>query len=91
MKIEFEKDLAQDAVECEVGRVITQAGQAVSITNWNYEGSIPGYVLEGFVEGNSWPFHWTKEGRWSLATTSLNDLCLDVNGELFNTIESDAD
>ena len=91
MIIEFDYDLAKDAVECEVGKLITRGGEPVLVTTWDYKGKIPEYVIEGFV--GDWVLHWTKEGRRSLVTSNdtCNDLFLDIDSELFNTVESDAD
>lgn len=87
MIIEFDYDLARDAVECEVGKIITKGGKPVTITDWDYKGIIPTYVLSGFVEGKIYPVRWTREGRYSLNTTTEDDLCLEV-GDIFNTEEN---
>ena len=64
MTIDFDVELAKEAVLCGLGKIVTRNGYIVDIIDWEYSGQVPEYTIGGFINGIR--FQWTNRGKRSL-------------------------
>ena len=64
MTIDFDAELAKEAVLCGLGKIITRNGYVVDIIDWEYSGQVPEYTIGGWINGIR--FQWTNKGKRSL-------------------------
>lgn len=64
MKIDFDIELAEEAVSCGFAKIVTRNGYVVDIIDWEYSGQVPEYTIGGFINGIR--FQWTNRGKRSL-------------------------
>lgn len=76
MVIEFDYDLAKEALELGTGKIVTRYGDEVSIINWESPNCIP-FPIMASVKGAIG--YWAKSGRWEIVdTSSPRDLMIEL-------------
>ena len=78
MTFEFDRYFAKEAVELDLGRIITRNGEEVTIVNWDYGGS-DCYPITGTIsEFGSYLEHWSEFGEYSIGCSSSFDLFIEL-------------
>ena len=78
MTFEFDRYFAKEAVELNLGRIITRNGDEVTIIDWNYSGS-DFYPITGTISDfGSYLVHWSEFGEYSIGCSSSFDLFIEL-------------
>lgn len=81
MILDFDIDLAKDAVELGTGKVITRDGKSVSIIDWDSDSS-SFYPIVGKLcvpsSQNSPCIYWSSQGHYITGCTTKLDLFLEI-------------
>ena len=77
MTFEFDRYFAKEAVELNLGRIITRNGDEVTIIDWDYGGS-DFYPIAGNIFGFSSCELWTEFGEYSIGCSSSFDLFIEL-------------
>lgn len=82
MVIPFDLELAKEAIELELGNIITRNGSSVCITDWNSGHS--DYPLVGYLNNNIFePSSWNELGKWVVGKNHPKDLFLEIYNNIW--------
>lgn len=83
MRVDFDIKLAQEAILCGTGKVVTRAGLIVHVDRWDSDTSFPisGEIIS---ENSRTKLSWTRKGRYYPHIDTPHDLFI----ELVSTIDS---
>lgn len=85
MIIDFDEELAKEALEFGIGEIRTRSGKFVRITDWDYPSDF--YPIRGIVRINYYSEYescWSKKGKYSGDEVSISylDLFIEITKEL---------
>ena len=87
MIIDFDREIAKEAIELKTGRITTKEGHLVHIENWGFNDR-SGFPVIGELHlsnGNVLGFQtWTSEGRFLINGESDFDLVIEIQDEFLN-------
>lgn len=91
MIIDFDREIAKEAIELKAGRITTREGLSVQVEDWGY-GDYSGFPIVGELclpNGNTISFQtWTEEGKFLIEGKSDFDLVIEIQDEFLDGADS---
>ena len=91
MIIDFDREIAKEAIELKTGRITTREGYLVHIENWGFNDQ-SGFPVIGELHlsnGNILGFQtWTSEGKFLIEGDSDFDLVIEIQDEFLDGVDS---
>ena len=87
MILDFDREIAKEAIELKTGRITTREGNQVQIEDWGFDDR-SGFPIIGELHlsnGNIIGFQtWTSEGRFLIEEDSDFDLVVEIQDEFLD-------
>ena len=91
MILDFDREIAKEAIELKTGRVTTKEGYLVHIENWGFNDR-SGFPIIGELHlsnGNILGFQtWTSEGKFLIEGDSDFDLVIEIQDKFLDGADS---
>lgn len=87
MIIDFDREIAKEALELKTGRIITREGDQVLILDWGFDDR-SGFPITGDLRlpnGNTLNYQtWSSEGKFLIEGDSKFDLIIELKDEFLD-------
>ena len=91
MIMDFDREIAKEAIELGEGRIITREGDQVMILDWGFDDR-SGFPVTGDLRlpnGNTLSYQtWTSKGKFLFEGDSDFDLIIELRDEFLNGTDS---
>lgn len=91
MILEFDREIAKEAIELGEGRITTREGDQVLILDWGFDDR-SGFPVTGDLRlpnGNTLSYQtWSSEGKFLFEGDSEFDLIIEIQDEFLNGTDS---
>ena len=91
MILDFDREIAKEAIELGEGRIITREGDQVLILDWGFDDR-SGFPVTGDLRlpnGNTLSYQtWSSEGKFLFEGDSEFDLIIEIQDEFLNGTDS---